>query len=125
LKFSGGSKVPPALMRMRSDDLMAAIFPHAAACPETLEGDREIPDHPVVAEVIHDCLHEAMDIDGLKNVLDRIHAGSMRLIARDTTEPSLLAHEILTGKPYTFLDDAPLEERRTQAVFMRRGLERD
>ena len=125
LRFSGGAKVPPALMRMRSDDLLAAVFPHAAACPETLEGDRVIPSHPLIDEVIYDCLHEAMDIDGLKRVLDRIHDGTIRCMARDTTEPSLLAHEILTGKPYTFLDDAPLEERRTQAVFMRRGLERD
>ncbi len=124
LRFSGGKKVPPALMRMRSDDLMAAVFPHAAACPENLEGDVEIPDHPLVKEVIYDCLHEAMDIDGLRAVLSRIREGKIRCVARDTTEPSLLAHEILTGKPYTFLDDAPLEERRTQAVFMRRGMER-
>jgi ATP-dependent Lhr-like helicase len=124
LRFSGGKKVPPALMRMRSDDLMAAVFPHAAACPENLDGDREIPDHPLVKEVVYDCLHEAMDVDGLRAVLRRIHDNTIRCVARDTTEPSLLAHEILTGKPYTFLDDAPLEERRTQAVFMRRGLER-
>ncbi|HYF47920.1 MAG TPA: helicase-related protein, partial [Planctomycetota bacterium] len=125
LRFTGGKKVPPALMRMRAGDLMAAVFPHAAACPENLEGDREIPNHPLVKEVLHDCLTEAMDLEGLKKVLDRIHAGELNLIARDTTTPSPLAGEILTAKPYAFLDDAPLEERRTQAVFMRRGLSRE
>lgn len=125
LRFSGGRKVPAPLMRMRSDDLMAAVFPHAAACPENLAGDREIPDHPLVREVIKDCLHEAMDSDGLLAILTKIDTGEMTLVARDTTEPSTLAHEILTAKPYAFLDDAPLEERRTQAVIMRRGLSRE
>ncbi len=122
LRFSGGKKVPAALMRMRSDDLLAAVFPHAAACPETLEGDIEVPDHPLVREVVYDCLHEAMDIDGLLRALKKIEAGELKLVARDTVEPSPLAHEILTAKPYAFLDDAPLEERRTQAVLMRHAL---
>ncbi|HYG75002.1 MAG TPA: DEAD/DEAH box helicase [Planctomycetota bacterium] len=125
LRFTGGKKVPPPIMRMRSDDLMAAVFPHAAACPENLEGDREIPNHPLVREVIKDCLHEAMDSDGLLQLLTQIDEGKLTLVARDTTEPSTLAHEILTAKPYAFLDDAPLEERRTQAVIMRRGVNRD
>ena len=121
LRFNSGKKVPAALMRMRADDLLAAVFPHAAACPENLEGDREIPNHPLVREVIHDCMHEAMDIDGFMRALENIHSGKFRLVARDTVEPSSLASEILTAKPYSFLDDAPLEERRTQAVMMRRG----
>ena len=123
LRFTGGKKVPPALMRMRADDLLAAVFPHAAACPETLEGeDRDIPrDHPLVNEVIHDCLTEAMDIEGLRTVLRRIKSGDIRLIARDTVSPSSLATEIITAQPYAFLDDAPLEERRTQAVITRRS----
>ncbi|MDE2125663.1 MAG: DEAD/DEAH box helicase [Armatimonadetes bacterium] len=123
LRFSGGKKVPPALMRMRADDLLAAVFPHAAACPETLEGeDRDIPrDHPLVNEVLHDCLTEAMDIEGLRAVLRRIKSGEVSLIARDTVSPSSLATEIITVKPYAFLDDAPLEERRTQAVITRRS----
>ena len=122
LRFSGGKKVPAALMRMRSDDLLAAVFPHAAACPETLEGDIEVPGHPLVREVVHDCLHEAMDIDGLLAALKKIEAGELKLAARDTLEPSPLAHEILTAKPYAFMDGAPLEERRTQAVLMRHVL---
>jgi len=124
LRFGGGKKVPPNLMRMRSDDLMAAVFPHAAACPENLPGDREVPDHPLVREVLKDCLHEAMDSDGLRAVFERIEGNTIKMVARDTTEPSPLAIDILTSKPYTFLDDAPLEERRTQAVVMRRGLQR-
>ena len=89
--------------------------------PRTLPGDRELPDHPLVNQAVRDCLEEAMDFDGLAHVLQRIHAGELRLVARDTPEPSPLSHDILNAKPYAFLDDAPLEERRTQAVSMRRA----
>ena len=119
----GGKKVPPQLQRMLADDLMAAAFPDAAACLENVEGDRQIPDHPLVAQTVRDCLHEAMDFEGLAAVLDRIHRGDVQLVARDTPEPSPLAHEILNARPYAFLDDAPLEERRTQAVYARRATE--
>jgi ATP-dependent Lhr-like helicase len=121
----GGRKVPPPLQRAMADDLMAAVFPDAAACPENLAGDRELPDHPLVNQVVRDCLEEAMDFDGLTRVLTRIHAGEIECVARDTTEPSPLAHEILNAKPYAFLDDAPLEERRTQAVMTRRSTSND
>src|SRR5207248_2432644 len=93
------------------------------ACPENLVGDREIPDHPLVQQTIADCLLEAMDFPGLKRVLEGMAAGQFTLVARDTTEPSPLAHEVINAKPYAFLDDAPLEERRTQAVITRRGLD--
>jgi len=116
----GGKKVPPPLQRAMADDLMAAVFPDAAACPENLPGDRELPDHPLVNQTVRDCLEEAMDFDGFARVLTRIHAGEITCIARDTTEPSPLSHEILNARPYAFLDDAPLEERRTQAVMTRR-----
>ena len=101
---------------------MAAVFPALAACQDNATGPREIPDHPLVRQTLHDCLHEAMDVDGLERLLDEIAEGEVRLHFRDTTEPSPLAHEILNSRPYTFLDDAPLEERRTRAVQLRRGL---
>jgi ATP-dependent helicase Lhr and Lhr-like helicase len=116
-----GNKVAPQLQRMMADDLMAAVFPDAAACFENIGGDRQIPDHPLVNQVVRDCLEEAMDFDGLARVLTRIHAGEIQLVARDTPEPSPLCYEILNAKPYAFLDDAPLEERRTQAVLTRRA----
>ena len=116
-----GKKVAPQLQRMMADDLMAAVFPDAAACFENIPGERQIPDHPLVKQVVRDCLEEAMDFDGLARVLTRIHANEVRLVARDTPEPSPLTYEILNAKPYAFLDDAPLEERRTQAVLTRRG----
>ncbi|MGE5813160.1 MAG: ATP-dependent DNA helicase, partial [Acidobacteriota bacterium] len=116
-----GRKVPPQLQRMMADDLMAAVFPDAAACLENIPGDRQIPDHPLVNQTVRDCLQEAMDFDGLAAVLTRIHAGELDLIARDLPEPSVLCHDILNARPYAFLDDAPLEERRTQAVYARRG----
>ncbi len=119
----GGKKVPPQLQRMLADDLMAAVFPDAAACLENIPGDRQIPDHPLVAQTMRDCLSEAMDVEGLAAVLTRIQRGEVRLISRDTPEPSPLAHEILNARPYAFLDDAPLEERRTQAVYARRASE--
>ncbi len=117
----GGRKVAPQLQRMLADDLMAAVFPDAAACLENIPGDRQIPDHPLVKQTIEDCLQEAMDFKGLRAVLASIHAGDLTLVARDTPEPSVFAHEILNAKPYAFLDDAPLEERRTQAVMTRRA----
>jgi ATP-dependent Lhr-like helicase len=122
LRFRGGKKNPPAIQRMESDDLMAAVFPQAAACQENVAGPIEIPDHVLVRQTMHDCLTDAMDVDGLRIMLDRIGAGSLEILCVDTTEPSPLAHEILNGKPFTYLDDAPLEERRTRAVRMRRGL---
>ncbi|HVT44614.1 MAG TPA: DEAD/DEAH box helicase [Thermoanaerobaculia bacterium] len=117
----GGSKVPPQLQRTIADDLLAAVFPDAAACFENIPGDRQIPDHPLVNQTVRDCLEEAMDFDGLAHVLERIHRGDIHCIAVDTPEPSSLSHEILNARPYAFLDDAPLEERRTQAIYSRRA----
>src|SRR5712672_939032 len=117
----GGHKVPAPLQRMESENLLAAIFPDQLACLENIAGDREIPHHPLVQQTIDDCLTEAMDIDGLIDLLKRIESGSVRCVGLDLPEPSPLAHEILNAKPYAFLDNAPLEERRTQAVYTRRA----
>ena len=125
LRFRGGHKVAPQLQRMAAEDLLAAIFPDQVACGENIVGDREIPDHPLVRQTIADCLHEAMDVDGLERLLTDIERGAIQVIARDLTEPSPLALEILTARPYAYLDDAPLEERRTQAVMARRWLDAD
>jgi ATP-dependent Lhr-like helicase len=108
---------------MLAADLLASVFPDAAACLENIPGDRQIPDHPLVAQAVRDCLEEAMDLPGLNQVLDRIHRGELTLVARDTPEPSAFAHEILNSAPYAFLDDAPLEERRSHAVQTRRGVD--
>ncbi|HLW13820.1 MAG TPA: DEAD/DEAH box helicase, partial [Casimicrobiaceae bacterium] len=124
-RYQGGKKVPAPLQRMRADDLMAAVFPDQIACAENIVGGREIPDHPLVRQVIHDCLHEAMDIDGLERVLRRIEQGDIAIVARDLPAPSPLAMEILNARPYAYLDDAPLEERRTQAVMARRWADDD
>src|SRR5712691_6262757 len=121
LRARGGKKVPTPLQRMDAEDLVAAVFPDQLACPENLVGDREIPDHPLVNQTIRDCLTEAMDLAGLLRLLEAMERGELRLEARDTPEPSPLAHEILNAKPFAFLDDAPLEERRTQAVLTRRA----
>jgi ATP-dependent Lhr-like helicase len=122
LRFQNGKRVPPQIQRMRSDDLLASVFPDVAACQENIEGDIKIPDHPLVAEVMKDVLTEAMDIDGLRDVLRGIEEGRIRCVAVDTPVPSQFSHEILNANPYAFLDDAPLEERRARAVEMRRVL---
>lgn len=119
-RFSGGSRVAPQLQRMKSEDLLAQVFPDQVACLENIVGDRQVPDHPLVEQTLHDCLHEAMDIDALVALLHRLENGSASIVARDLTAPSPLAAEILGARPYAFLDDAPLEERRTQAVTSRR-----
>src|SRR5438309_5415007 len=116
-RFRGGSKIAAPLQLMESENLLAAVFAVQLACLEHIVGDREIPDHPLVKQTIDDCLTEAMDIDGLEQVLRKIESGEIRCIARDLPEPSPMASEILNARPYAFLDNAPLEERRTQAVY--------
>ncbi|MGH2730017.1 MAG: helicase-related protein, partial [Actinomycetota bacterium] len=123
LRMRGGRKNPPPIQRMEADDLMAAVFPTLAACQENVApGPLEIPEHPLVRETLHDLLHDAMDIEGLRELVAGIESGHIKVVVRDTTEPSVLAHEILNGRPFTYLDDAPLEERRSRAVRLRRGL---
>jgi ATP-dependent Lhr-like helicase len=125
LRFSGGRKVPPQLLRMRADDLMAAVFPDQAACPENLTGPIRVPDHVLVRETIDNCLREAMDLDRLIEVLRAVEAGEVRTVSVDTPEPSAFCHEILNANPFAFLDDAPLEERRARAVQLRRTMRDD
>jgi len=122
LRMQKGKRVAPQIQRMRSDDLLASVFPHASACPETMVGDIEIPDHPLVREVMKDTLGEAMDLEGLLAILRGIESGTIQCIAIDTPVPSQFAHELINAMPYAFLDDAGLEERRARAVMMRRAL---
>ena len=117
-----GKRVPPFLQRMRGDDLMAAVFPAQVGCQERMDEPLTLPDHPLMRQTRDDCLYEAMDVRGLEDVLTRIEEGAVRLHAVDTVEPSPMAHEIVSGRPYTYLDDAPIEERRTRAVSLRRTL---
>lgn len=119
-RMAGGRKVAPQLQRMKSEDLLATVFPDQVACLENIVGEREVPDHPLVAQTLNDCLHEAMDSNGWLALLRRIEAGDIELLSRDLPAPSPLAMEVLGARPYAFLDDAPLEERRTQAVLNRR-----
>ena len=122
LRFRGGKKLPIQILRLHSDDLLASVFPDVAACQENIEGDIQVPDHPLIREVMKDVLTEAMDLDGLIQVLESIGNGSIRCVAVDTPVPSAFSHEILNANPYAFLDDAPLEERRARAVELRRVL---
>jgi ATP-dependent Lhr-like helicase len=123
LRSRSGKKVPFNILRMRTDDLLAQVFPEQAQCQEHATGTIELPDHPLARETLRDCLTEAMDIEGLRALLTRMGNGELRLLARDTAEPSPLSHEILNSAPYAFLDDAPLEERRSRAVQLRRTLD--
>jgi ATP-dependent helicase Lhr and Lhr-like helicase len=122
-RFRGGKKIPPQIARMNAEDLLASVFPDQVACAENLPGEIEIPDHPLVRQTIRDCLQDAMDIDGFERVLRALEANEIQVVARDLTEPSPLAAEVLTARPYAYLDDAPLEERRTQAVMSRRWMD--
>jgi ATP-dependent Lhr-like helicase len=122
LRFSKGKRVAPQIQRTRSEDLMASVFPQAAACFETIVGDIQIPDHPLVNEVMQDVLHEAMDLEGLIELLRGIKDGTIRCLAVDTPTPSVFAHELLNANPYAFLDEAGLEERRARATTLGRNL---
>jgi ATP-dependent helicase Lhr and Lhr-like helicase len=123
LRFLGGKKVAPKLQRIKADDLLVMVFPEQVACLENIVGDREIPDHPLVLQTIHDCLTEAMDLPTLIEVLHKIEDKSIKLLAKDLVEPSPLAAEVLFTHPHNFLDDAPAEERRTRAILHRRWLD--
>ena len=126
LRHTGGRKVPAPLVRMRSEDLLAAVFPDQVACQDNaMPGDIEIPNHPLVFETMRDCLTEAMDVEGCKDLLGGIGDGSIEIFGRDTVQPSAFSHQILNAMPYAFLDDAPLEERRARAVSLRRALPDD
>ncbi|HKX37555.1 MAG TPA: DEAD/DEAH box helicase, partial [Burkholderiales bacterium] len=119
----GGARVPNQLQRMYAEDLLQVAFPDAAACQDNIQGAREVPDHPLVNQALRDCLEEAVDATGLEIQLRKLFSGEIQTVARDTPEPSLLSHELLNSAVYTFLDDAPLEERRTRAVYTRRATE--
>lgn len=122
LRFAGGRKVPPPLQRIRSQELLASVFPEQVACAENIQGDIAVPDHPLVSETLRDCLTEALDVRGLEGLLEALQEGDVRCLAVETREPSPFSHEILNANPYAFLDDAPLEERRARAVQTRRTL---
>src|SRR5205807_9145955 len=122
-RFRRGTKIAAPFQRMESENLLAAVFPDQLACLENIAGDREVPDHPLVRQTIDDSLTEAMDIDGLIELLKKIESGQIKCVARDLPEPSPLAHEILNARPYALLANAPLAERRTQAVYTRRPSE--
>ena len=122
-RFRGGRKVPPQIARMNAEDLLASIFPEQVGCAENLPGDIPVPDHPLVRQTLRDCLEDAMDVEGFEALLRALESGAVRAEARDLTEPSPLAQEVLTARPYAFLDDAPAEERRTLAVMSRRWLD--
>ena len=122
LRSRGGKRNPPPIQRMEADDIMAAVFPGAAACQENVAGPIEIPDHLLVRQTLHDTLHEALDVDGLTQLLTDIRSGAVRTHFCDTTEPSPLSHEIVNARPYAFLDDAEIVDRRTNAVTVPRGL---
>ncbi len=125
LRFNGGKRVAAPIQRMRADDLLAAVFPDQVACAENLSGPIRVPDHPLVNETIDNCLHEAMDLDALREILENIEEGRIRTVAIDTVQASQFSHEILNANPYAYLDDAPLEERRTRAVQLRQTLGTD
>jgi ATP-dependent Lhr-like helicase len=122
-RFRGGKKVPPQIARMNAEDLLASVFPDQVACGENIVGDIVVPDHPLVQQTVRDCLEDAMDFAGFERLLRALTGGEIEVEARDLTEPSPLALEVLSARPYAYLDDAPLEERRTQAVMSRRWMD--
>ena len=122
LRWKGGRKNPPPIQRMEADDMMAALFPLAAACQENVSGPVELPDQVIVRQTMDDTLREAMDLDGLRELVGRLERDELEVVTVDSTEPSPLSHELLVGKAFTFLDDAEAIDRRSRAVPLRRGL---
>ena len=121
-RMRNGKKVPPAIQRFRSEDMLTAVFPKLTGCQEEHTGDHEIPDHPLVQQTMHDCFTEALDFDGLLDVLGRVERGEITFVAKDTREPSPFAYELLNANPYAFLDGGEIQERRARAVATRRSV---
>ncbi len=119
LRNRNGERRPAQFQRGDAEDLMVALFPDVVACAENLGGERAIPNHPLVSQALDDCLHELMDAGGLEALLKRLEAGEIEVRFAEPASPSVLAQEVITAKPYAFLDDAPAEERRTQAIRTR------
>ena len=124
LRFKGGRKNPAPIQRLESDDIMGAVFPQLVACQnENPTGPVEPPDHPLVNQTMYDCLHEVMDVDSLRELVAAHRAeGSRDQLAVTPSSPRRSHTRLSNGRPYTFLDDAPLEERRSRAITLRRGL---
>ena len=122
MRSRNGKKVPPALQRFRSEDLLTAVFPKLTGCQENVVGDIELPDHPLVRQTMDDCLYEAHDMEALKEVLRQVERGEIEFLARDTREPSPFSYELLNANPYAFLDGGEVAERRARAVATRRSL---
>ena len=125
LRNRNGERRPAQFQRGDAEDLMVALFPDVVACAENLSGDRAIPEHPLVEQALDDCLHELMDSDGLAALLKALEAGEAEVCFAEPASPSVLAQEVITAKPYAFLDDAPAEERRTQAIRTRHLMDAD
>src|SRR5580693_2303499 len=119
----GGQRRPIHLQRMEADDLLAAVWPGLAACQENAPpGPVAVPDHVLARQTVDDCLHEGLWVEGLVDVWSRVESGEIEVHTVESSEPSPFSHGILSGRPFTFLDGAPLEERRTRALSLRRGL---
>ncbi len=126
LRFMSGKRVPPPILRMRTDDLLALVFPAQVECQDNaMPGDIDVPDHPLVFETMRDCLADYMDAEGFGELIASIERGEVEVMAYDTLQPSVFSHQILNANPYAFLDEAPLEERRARAVALRRALPED
>lgn len=124
LRMRHGKRIPAQFQRNDAEDLMALVFPDSLACLENISGEREVPEHPLVRQTLRDCLEDTMDIAGLESLLRRIENQSLQVRCLDLNGPSPLAREILTARPWAFLDDGAAEERRTLAVRQERHVDR-
>lgn len=107
--------VPPQIQRSQTENLIARIFPDQLACLENLSGTRRIPDHPLVAQALADCLNDYMDVNQLERMLTGIESGRIGVHAIDTDKPSPLAEALIHAPRHSFLDPAAAEERRTRS----------
>src|SRR5581483_5365943 len=122
-RMRGGKRRPIHLQRMEADDLLAAVWPGLAACQENAPpGPVAVPDHVLARQTVDDCLHEGLHVEGMVDVWSKVESGEIEVHTVESSEPSPLSHGILSGRPFTYLDGAPLEERRTRALSLRRGL---
>ncbi|HLW71299.1 MAG TPA: hypothetical protein VKS22_11830, partial [Candidatus Binataceae bacterium] len=125
LRSSQGRKIPAWIQRLRTQELITALFPGRNACFENRPIKVELPDHFVVNEAMRECLTETADIECLEQLLRGVEDGSIRTVFVDSTAPSVFAHRILLAWDYSFLDDGERANRRSRTVTMNRAMAED
>jgi ATP-dependent Lhr-like helicase len=108
-----GQRTPLWMQRKRAHDLLQVASRH--------------PSFPIVLEAFRECLQDVFDLPGLVDLARRVRQREIRLVTADTQAPSPFSASLLFGyvANYLYEGDAPLAERRAQALSVDQSQLRD